>query len=154
MKRIFTGIIVVLAIFIGSNTSAQKSAAVEYEKTDVQVELLLDSAAKHMLLFILTKNEPEYNTSLALIKEAEKLNAELGKKVNTLSGNSLKIEKQELEDRKEEFESYHEADLKSDIMKEADKNRTDIVKFKGKAYTTGKVSKAKYDIFITYLPKN
>jgi len=143
-----------LAIFAGFHATAQKTTVADYEKVDVQVELLLDSAAKHMLLFIFTKNESEYNTALARIEEAEKLNLILEKKVDGLSGATLKTEKQELEDRKEEFESYHDPKLKSEIMKETDKERTTAVKFKGKAYNVGKVSKAKYDLFIAYLPRN
>ncbi|MFL5728140.1 MAG: hypothetical protein ACJ75J_01530 [Cytophagaceae bacterium] len=154
MKTIFTVLLLALAMFAGfEKASAQKTAA-EYEKKDTQVELLLDTAAKHMIIFILTKNESEYNTSIARIEEAEKLNAELEKNVTVLTGGALKLEKQELEDRKEEFASYKEPSLKSDIMNEADKDRTTVTKFRGKAYNTGKVSKAKYDVFSTYLPKN
>jgi DNA topoisomerase VI subunit B len=154
MKKLFTVAVTVLVIFISSYASAQKTSVAEYEKIDVQVELLLDTAAKHMLYFILTKSESEYNTALVQIEEAEKLNKILEKKVDGLTGTTLKLEKQELEDRKEEFVNYHDPKLKSDIMDEADKDRTTVAKFRGKAYKVGKASQAKYDIFITYLPRN
>jgi hypothetical protein len=154
MKKIFTGAVAVLVTMACLKANAQKTDIAEYERNDRKVELLLDTAARHMILFVLSRNEAEYNTSMNNIAEAEKLNAELEKKVDVLTGNALTIEKQELEDRKEEIGSYKDQNLKTDIMNESDKERTIQVKFKGKAYNVGKLSKAKYDLFSTYLPRN
>jgi hypothetical protein len=154
MKRILTGAVTVLVTMASLQVNAQKNDVAEYEKKDRKVELLLDTAARHMILFVLSRNETEYNNSMNNIAEAEKLNAELEKKVDVLSGNALAIEKQELEGRKEEIGSYKDENLKNDIISETDKDRTIQVKFKGKSYNVGKLSKAKYDLFSTYLPKN
>jgi hypothetical protein len=134
--------------------TAHSQTKTEYDKIDKNVELLLDSAAKHMLLFILSKNEAEYNTSLKKIEEAEALNKDLPSKLGHLKGNALELEKEELESRNDELKDYHDAGLKDAIMNEADKDRTQSVKFHGKSYKIGKVSKTKYDTFIQYLPKN
>jgi hypothetical protein len=147
-------ILLTLVIFAFATFTVKAQTKAEYEKVDTQVELLLDSAAKHMLLFILSKNEAEYNTSLKKIEEAETLNKDLPSKLGHLKGNALELEKEELESRKDEFKDYHDAGLKDAIMNEADKDRTQSMKFHGKAYKIGKVSKAKYDTFIQYLPKN
>jgi hypothetical protein len=154
MKNKLLLLMLVIFIFAASTAKGQAQAKAEYEKVDTKVELLLDSAAKHMLLFILSKNEAEYNISLKKIEEAELLNKELEPKLKLLKGNALELEKEELEDRKGEFASYHDEKLKEIILNEADKDRTQPVKFHGKAYKLGKTSKAKYDVFNIYLPKN
>jgi hypothetical protein len=143
-----------LIIFTAALSVQAQNPKAEYDKMDTKVELLMDSAAKHMLLFILSKNEAEYDISMKKIEEAEAMNKELEPKLTHLKGNALEIEKEELEDRKEELASYHDAKLKDSILNEADKDRTQAMKFHGKTYKLGKVSKTKYDVFSTYLPKN
>jgi hypothetical protein len=147
-------LLLTLIIFTFAAFSVKAQTKAEYEKLDTKVELLMDSAAKHMLLFILSKDEAEYNTSLKKIEEAQGLNKELETKMTVLKGNALEIEKEELEDRKAELKDYQDAGLKDAILKEADKDRTQSIKFHGKSYKIGKTSKAKYDIFSVYLPKN
>jgi hypothetical protein len=147
-------VLLMLLTFTFATFTAKGQGKAEYEKLDTQVELLLDSAAKHMLLFILSKDEGAYNTSMKKIEEAEALNKGLEPKLTYLKGNALELEKEELESRKDEFKDYHDASLKDAILKEADKDRTQSMKFHGKPYKVGKVSKAKYDVFIAYLPKN
>ena len=152
MKSKLLLLMLLILTFATFTVKAQTKA--EYEKLDTKVELLLDSAAKHMLLFILSKDEKEYDSSLKKIEEAEELNKGLESKLSVLKGNTQEIEIEELEDRKTEFKDYHDAGLKDAILKEADKDRTQAMKFHGKSYKIGKVSKAKYDVFSAYLPKN
>ena len=126
----------------------------EINKLDKQVELGLDSAAKHMVIFILTQKEDEYNTAMSKLADAETLNNTLIEKAKNEKGIAGKIENEIIEDRKEEIESYKDQSIKSTVMDEKPADRKIKIKFKGHAYMVGAKSKKLYDLFTMYLPKN
>jgi hypothetical protein len=115
---------------------------------------MLDSAAKHMITFILTQKETEYTLAMDKVARAEDLNETLTKKKAEEKGVAKKIEDELIEERKEEFASYKTASLKDDVLGEKAEQRKIKVKFKGQGYTVGEKSKKYYDVFSEYLPKN
>lgn len=126
----------------------------EVNKLDREVELLLDTAAKHMVNFILTQNEPEYHLAQEKISRAEELNAKLASLASEEKGLGGKIEKQILEDRQEELTSYKDATIKTKVMSEKPADRKLKVKFKGNSYKLTSSSKKLFEIFHSYLPQN
>ena len=155
MKKIS---LLLLVLFLGcqvafSQEEHHKEKA-EYAKMDAQMELLMDSAAKHMIMFILTQKEMEYTTSMSIIGQADSLYKEMVKVVAGHKGSHKQIEQDELADRKEELTPYKDAKLKQMIMAETAKQRTEKVKFHGKSYMLSTKSKAKFTVFEEYLPRN
>jgi len=126
----------------------------EYTKLDNKLELLMDSAAKHMIYFILTQKEEEYNNSLAIIDQADSLYLKMKDMVAKHHGNHKELEQTELNDRKEEFALYMDKKLKPMILAETAKQRTEKVKFHGKSYLLTSKSKAKLEIFEEFMPRN
>ena len=147
-------ILLILSLFCAMLLTNTVKAQHEINKLDTEVEVLLDSAAKHMLNFIVTQKESEYNTAMDKITKAESINEELIKKNKEAKGAGVKLEDELLEERKEEFESYKDQSIKSTVMGEKTDQRKIKVKFKGQPYNIGDKSKKYYDVFITYLPKN
>ncbi|MBX9850331.1 MAG: hypothetical protein K2X86_01075 [Cytophagaceae bacterium] len=147
-------ILLVLSLFCVTLVTNLAKAQHEINKLDTQVEVLLDSAAKHMISFIVTQNESEYNASMEKISRAQSINEELIQKNKAAKGTAMKLEDELLEERKEEFDSYKDQSLKSTVMGEKPEQRKIKVKFKGQSYNIGEKSKKYYDIFTTYLPKN
>lgn len=150
MKHIFLFVLVTL---FSLNTSIGQSHH-EINKLDKEVELLLDSAAKHMVSFILTQKEAEYTMAMERITKAEALHQTVITKTEGEKGLAGKIEKEIIEERNEEFESYKNQSLKSDILNEKSEARKIKVKFKGQTYYLSQKSKQSYDLFLSYLPKN
>lgn len=147
-------ILVLITLFSLSFGCAMGQSQHEINKLDKEVELALDSSAKHMVLFILTQKEDEYNTAMSKISNAETLNNGLIEKAKGEKGVAGKIENEIIEDRKEEIESYKDQSIKSTVMDEKPADRKIKVKFKGQSYTIGTKSKKLYDLFSSYLPKN
>jgi len=151
-------ILLLTILFLGVKVSfAQEQhhhEKAEYDKLDGQLELLMDTAAKHMIMFILTQKEDEYNTSQATIKQADTLYQSIVKLVATHKGNHKQIEQDELADTKEEFAPYKDTKLKQMILAETAKQRTEKVKFHGKSYMVSSKSKQKLELFEEFLPRN
>jgi hypothetical protein len=147
-------ILVLITLFSLTFSFAMGQTAHEINKLDKQVELALDSSAKHMVLFILTQNEAEYTTAMTKVTDAETMNNNLIEKAKGEKGVAGKIENEIIEDRKEEIESYKDQSIKSTVMDEKPADRKIKLKFKGQSYTIGSKSKKLYDLFSSYLPKN
>jgi hypothetical protein len=139
--------------FLSINSSSAQSTH-EINKLDKETELLLDSAAKHMTLFILTQNAAEYDLAIEKVNRAEEDNKTLVTKSANEKGVAGKIEKELISEREEEIASYRQVSLKEDILKEKASDRKVKVKFKGKPYSLSAKSKKHFDLFSSYLPKN
>jgi hypothetical protein len=126
----------------------------EINKLDKETELLLDSAAKHIVHFILTQKESEYHSALEKIGRAEAGNKTIIEKSAKEKGVAGKIEKELISEREEEIASYKNASLKEDVLREKASDRKIPVKYKGQSYTLSTKSKNLFDLYTSYLPKN
>jgi hypothetical protein len=126
----------------------------EINQLDKNIEKLLDSAAKHMITFILEKQLKEFETAMDLVSQADNLN----KKVEDLAakehGYGLKVEQSVIEDRKEEIFSYYQNDAKAIVLNTRSKICSEKIKFRGKSFKVSRESAALFEIYIDYLPKN
>ena len=151
-------ILLLTILFFGGNVAFSQEEhhkeKAEYSKMDTQLEHLMDSAAKHMIYFILSQKEQEYSNSMAIISQADSLYNKMVKVVATHKGNHQVTEQDELTDRKEELGAYKDTKLKQSIMAETAKQRTEKVKFHGKSYLLSAKSKSKFEVFEEYLPRN
>lgn len=145
MNKRFTFVLASLLAFVSMSAFAQTHH--ELAKMDKDVELLLDTAAKHMVNFVLTQKESEYNLAVEKVNKAEELN-------NTLIDKGAKFDAAVLEDRKEEIASYKDASIKTTILNEKASDRKLKVKFKGQTYSVSDKSKKLFDQFSADLPKN
>lgn len=148
-KKILTLSFVAAVISLGS-AQAQFSKHPELNKMDTQAELLLDSAAKHMIYFILTKNTSDFDKAQSLVVQADSLNEQLERK----AVQQYKITKMDsyIIERDDEIKSYAEKGLKEEIL--AEKTTTEHVHFKGGHYNVGPKGKQRFEEFTEYLPKN
>lgn len=151
MKKPF---FLLLMIIFSLAATVSKGQHHEVNKLDKRIELLLDTAAKHMVNFILTQKEPEYNIAMEKIAQAEALNDSLMILVKDEKGIAGKIENGIIEDRKEEIASYKEPSLKTSILNEKAADRKVKVRFRGDTYMVSPKSKKLYDLFLGYLPRN
>jgi len=155
MKKITLLLVVLVAAFQTAFSQEQHHKEyAEFNKMDAKLELLMDSAAKHMIFFILNQSEEEYNKSLAIISQGDSLYRIMVEMVAKHHGNHQDLEKTELSDRKDEFALYKDPKLKPMILAETAKQRTEKVKFHGKSYLLTSKSKAKLEIFEEFLPRN
>ncbi len=149
IKKIFTLATLAFTACI-INVQAQFKHHPELNKMDTKIEFLLDSAAKHMILFVLTKNSTDYDKAQFLVKQADSLNEVLERKAI----NEYKVTKIDsyILDRDEEIKTYANKDLKQQILIE--KNGNEKVHFKLHTYIVGPKAKEWYEEFAQYLPKN
>ena len=148
-KKFFT-LIFAAGLLAYSNAEAQIGMHPELAKLDKDSEVLLDSAAKHMILFILTKNTSDYDKALILAKKGDSINTKIERKA-TEEYKMTKIDSYILE-RDEEVKAYSNKDLKAEIL--AEKSTSEHVHFKGGHYNVGPKAKQRYEEFAQYLPKN
>ncbi len=152
MKTLFTTLFLLAFTFIAYQSNAQGHH--DINKLDKEIELLLDSSAKHMVLFILEQKESEYDLAIEKVTRAEAMNEDLITKSKGEKGIAGKIEDELIQERKEEIATYKKKTLKTDIMNEKPAARKVKVKHKGKNYLLTDKSKKLYDLFLSYVPKN
>jgi ribosome-binding ATPase YchF (GTP1/OBG family) len=150
MYKKFFALSFIAAIVSLSNAEAQVSHHPDLVKLDKEAELMLDSAAKHMILFILTKSTSDYDKAQNLVVQGDTLNEKLERKA--LQDYKLtKLDSYILE-RDDEIRAYANKDLKAEILSE--KTTNEHVHFKGGHYNVGPKAKQRYEEFTEYLPKN
>lgn len=148
-KKFFT-LIFVAGLLTYSNAEAQISMHPELVKLDKDSELMMDSAAKHMILFILTKNTADYDKAQKLVKKGDSINTKIERKVME-EYKMTKIDSYILE-RDEEVKAYSDKNLKAEILSET--ATSEHLHFKGGHYNVGPKAKQRYEEFTQYLPKN
>lgn len=148
-KKFFT-LSFVAGLLVLSNAEAQVSRHSELVKLDKDSEILMDSAAKHMILFILTKDINDYDKALLLVKQGDSINTKLERKA--LQEYKLTKLDSYILDRDEEVKAYSDKDLKDEIL--AEKATSEHIHFKGGHYNVGPKAKQRYQEFTEYLPKN
>lgn len=117
-----------------------------------KTELLLDSAAKHMLHFIVGKDEAEYGKAMDLVAQAKMHNAELANQVKGLKGATANSYQGDVKENEDEIAAFEAEGLKNTVLNDKDKH--EHVHFQGKHYDIGKTSKHLYDKFLMFLPAN
>jgi len=147
MRTLSLVLITLFPALASMNASAQHH---EITKLDNQIELMLDSAAKHMINFILTKKEAEYKTAIDKANKAEELNKTMLTKAASLNA---KIEKNVEDDRLDEIKSYQDESIKDAVLNDKGLGKSQI-KYHGQTFLISEKSKKLYDTFSSYLPRN
>jgi hypothetical protein len=142
--------LVLITLFLALVSFDTKAQHHEITKLDNQIELMLDSAAKHMINFILTKKEAEYKTAVDKASKAEDLNKTMLTKAASLNA---KIEKDVEDDRDDEIKSYKDQSIKDIVLNDKGLGKSQI-KYHGQTYTVSEKSKKLFDTFSSYLPRN
>ena len=119
---------------------------------DKKTDLLLDSASRHMITFILGKDASHHDKAVALSLEAKKNNIKLDSLSKTTHGVMAKEINEFIAEDVEEINALTDPDIKQTVL--ADKGQTEKITYKGKKYTVGKPSKDLYDKFIGFIPAN
>ncbi|MFN8416687.1 MAG: hypothetical protein U0U66_10180 [Cytophagaceae bacterium] len=117
-----------------------------------KTELLLDSATKHMLYFIVSKNTAEYDKAMDLVSQAKMHNAELANQVKGLKGATATSYQGDVKENEDEIAAFEAPNLKETVLNDKDKH--EHVHFKGGHYDLGKTSKHLFDKFSMFLPAN
>ncbi|MFN3403896.1 MAG: hypothetical protein ACK40G_07365 [Cytophagaceae bacterium] len=126
----------------------------EISKLDKELDLKLDTAAKYMILYILTGKEEAYDKSQEVINECEQMNDKLAGMLKNAKGLSAQAEAESVEENKEEIKAYRDPKVKADVSSATDKDKTLKVKFKHVTYDVSPAQKKRYEQFSIYLPKN
>jgi hypothetical protein len=150
MKKLL--LIICLGILMQFNAMAGKPDMKAMKALVKKTELLLDSAAKHMLYFIVGKDEAEYNKAMDLVSQAKMHNAELANQVKSLKGPTATSYQGDVKENEDEIAAFEVANLKETVLNDKDKH--EHVHFQGKHYDIGKTSKHLYDKFLMFLPAN
>lgn len=147
MKKsiIFLSVLMVFAL----QTNAQLHKYPELKKMDQQLDIALDSAAKHMIMFILAKNEDDYNLAISTVNKADSLNKSFLKEAGE---KKLKLDEYQVVGRRDEIKLFFTKKLKSEIL--AEKKTTDHIKFRHHKYEVGPKAISYYEKFIEFLPRN
>ncbi|MCU0417738.1 MAG: hypothetical protein MUE33_11200 [Cytophagaceae bacterium] len=134
-------------------TVAQKIDMKAVKALSEKTELFLDSAAKHMLTFIVTKNEAEYDRSMALVNQAKASNVDLEKQIKGIKSKATLASYQStVKENIDEIAAFETTGIKNTILN--DTGKQEHVHFQGKHYDIGKTSKHLFDKFSMYLPAN
>jgi hypothetical protein len=149
MKHLYV-ILFVLSALISAQAQTDSKAMVR--DLDKKTDALLDSASKHMIIFILGKDATHYDKSLNLAAEAKKNNIRLDSLSKTTHGIMAKEINEFIAEDIEEINALTDPDLKQAVLN--DKGQTEKVTFKGKKYSVGKPSKDLYNKFIGFIPAN
>ena len=150
MKNLY---VFILLLFAAVQVNAQHTHH-DVAKLDDQVELAMDTAAKHMCLFILTQNVKQYESAMANITHADSLNKSLVSILNHEKSLGTPEMKSEIQERSEEFQSYYKTGIKEEVLAEKPADRKIKYKFHGKSYLIGKNSEKWINQFVEFLPAN
>lgn len=142
--------LVLITLFLNMVSVDIQAQHHELTKLDNQIELMLDSAAKHMINFILTKNEAEYKTAVDKAGKAEELNKSM---LTKAAGLNAKIEKDVEEDRLDEIKTYKDQSIKDIVVNDKGISKSQV-KYHGQTYTISEKAKKLFDTFSSYLPRN
>lgn len=142
-----------LLLFIAVQVNAQHTHH-DIAKLDGQVEAAMDTAAKHMCMFILTQDVKQYESSMSHIAHADSLNKSLVSILNHEKSLATPEMKSEIQERSEEFQSYYKTGIKEEVLAEKAADRKTKYKFHGKSYMVGKNSQKWINEFVQYLPAN
>jgi hypothetical protein len=144
MKRCFLKILTVL---IFNYTFAQFHKNDELRELDTKIDINLDSAAKHMIMFVLTKNLSDYETSMQYLTVADSLNTYF---LKLCKAKGIKLDAYQQEGRLDEIKSLKNKKVKDEIL--ADEKNNVVVKFRHKKYEIGPKAKKYFDEFTEFLP--
>ncbi len=142
-------LIFLIFVTIGFQAQAQFHKYPELKKIDEQLDVALDSSAKHMIMFILTKNESDYDMAISTVNKADSLNKYFLKEAGD---KKLKLDEYQIEGRRDEIKQFFAKKLKAEIL--AEKKKSEHVKFRHHKYEVGPKALSYYEKFIEFLPRN